>query len=372
MKLLIATGLYPPDIGGPATYTVFLEKHMPRYDIRLTVVPYGTVRSYPRLIRHLAYTVALIRAAKDVDALYALDTVSVGLPVRIASAITRRPYLLRVPGDYAWEQGQQRFGITETLDEYLAHPREASFFVRALAWIQKHVACHALHIVVPSDYLKQVVSLWGVSPHKITRIYSALKTIEVPESKEALRDTLGYTAWTITTSARLVPWKGVQALISVTKKFIDNGIDARLEVIGDGVSKNDLVAHAAALGIADRVTFPGALPRPDMAARIKASDVFVLNTSYEGLSHQLIEVMSIGTPIVTTNVGGNPELIRHRETGMLVPYNDEAALYAAMDGYRTDRHIADACAARARERIALFHEDVVVEGLVSLIRSLWK
>jgi len=110
MKLLIATGLYAPEIGGPATYTAFLEKHLLRYGVAYEVLPFSVVRKYPKVIRHFAYLIKLLLRSRGTTALYALDTVSVGLPVCIASFLTRKPYLLRVPGDYAWEQGQQRYG----------------------------------------------------------------------------------------------------------------------------------------------------------------------------------------------------------------------------------------------------------------------
>lgn len=371
MNILIATGLYPPDIGGPATYTVFLEKHLPKHHIACMVIPYGTVRKYPKIIRHLMYTLKLIISAKKVDMLYALDTVSVGLPVRIASMLTRTPYILRVPGDYAWEQGQQRFGISETLDAYLTHT-QSERAVRMLARIQSHVARHALHVVVPSEYLKKIVMHWGVPAEHITRIYSALKEILVPESKDVLRTQCGYHGWTITTAGRLVPWKGMHALVRIVKKMYNAGIGVHLEVLGDGVCRSELEALAETLGVSAYVHFCGVLGRDEMARRIKASDIFVLNTSYEGLSHQLIEVMSLGTPIVTTDVGGNPELITSGETGTLVAYNDEDALYEAMLRFRDDETYRTVCTTNARERTTLFHEDAVVQEFITLTQLLWK
>lgn len=70
MKLLVATGLYAPDIGGPATYVAMLERHLPERDIALSVVPFRDVRHYPKLVRHLLYFVRVWRQAKDVDLVY--------------------------------------------------------------------------------------------------------------------------------------------------------------------------------------------------------------------------------------------------------------------------------------------------------------
>ncbi len=371
MKLLIATGLYPPDIGGPATYTVFLEKHLKEHGVDVTVVHFGQVRKYPKILRHVVYLWKLVRVAVHVDVFYALDTVSVGVPVCIASMLTRKPYLLRVPGDYAWEQGQQRFGVTETLDAYLVHTRHA-LPVRMLAWIQTRVALRAWHIVVPSEYLKRVVMHWGVRAEKITRVYSALKTIEVRDTHEALRTRLGHTGWVVLSAGRLVPWKGMRALIEVTKKLHDAGVPVALEILGDGVSRNALVEQIQNLGADGYIRLLGELPREQMAERIKAADVFVLNTSYEGLSHQLIEVMSLGVPVVTTPVGGNTELITDAETGILVPYNDTEKMHDALMRLYCDPALGTALATKAYTRTALFHEDVAIKEFVSLTHSLWK
>lgn len=371
MKVLIATGLYPPQIGGPATYTVFLEKHLPLHGITPVVLPYGRVHRYPKILRHFLFTLMIIMKARKVDVLYALDTVSVGLPVRIASLLTRTPYMLRVPGDYAWEQGQQRYGVKETLDVYLLH-RPHHPMVRLMAAIQRHVAVHATHVIVPSEYLKGVVVGWGVSSERVTRVYSALKEIVVADSKEVLRQKYGYSSWTITTAGRLVPWKGMHAVIRVIKRLKNEGISAHLEIIGDGVSRNELEGLVGDLELSDSVIFRGAVSRDELAERIKASDAFVLNTSYEGLSHQLIEVMYLGVPIVTTHVGGNPELITHEKTGLLVAYNDEEALYAALMRYHTQGALSEGVAREAKRRVQAFHEDAVVTEFITCMKKIWK
>lgn len=367
MKILIATGLYPPDIGGPATYTVFLEKHAPRFGFELVVVPFGNVRRYPPVIRHLLYLVTLIRKSRGCDVIYALDTVSVGVPALIAHFVTRIPLMLRVPGDYAWEQGQQRYGVTETLDEYLTHPRQP-LPVRFMAWLQYQVARHAKHIVVPSDYMKGVVTGWGIDPEKITRIYSILKTIDVQGfAKERNNE-----VFTVTTAARLVPWKGVARLIDAVVGLHRGGMPVKLVVIGDGVCRRELEARTASLEANAFVRFTGALPRTELGRELTASDVFVLNTSYEGLSHQLIEVMSLGLPIITTPVGGNIELITHEETGLMVPFNDTEALQDTLYRLYSDRVLGATLATNARKSVNKFHEDIIVEEFVRLMRSLWK
>lgn len=371
MNILIATGLYPPDIGGPATYTVFLEKCLPQYGITYEVLPYGVVRKYPKIIRHMVYFWTLVRRARHVDVLYALDTVSVGLPVLLAHMVTRTPYLLRVPGDYAWEQGSQRYGITETLDEYLVHPRRA-LQVRILAWIQKRVAKHAHHIIVPSEYMRGVVGQWKIGHERVTRVYTELKEIFVDEGKEVLRKEFQYEGFVLLTAARLVPWKGIDTVIRVVHALKQQGFPITLEIIGDGVLRQSLESQVDELSARAYIRFLGAVSHQEVGRRVKAVDAFVLNTSYEGLSHHLIEAMSLNTPIITTPVGGNVELIEDGVSGMFITYRDEEALAQALIQLMRDRTYGHRLAAEAKKRVGIFHEDVVVKEFITLVRSLWR
>jgi hypothetical protein len=100
MKVLIATGLYYPDIGGPATYVKMLEEHFPQRGVELTVIPFSKVKQYPKIIKHLKYVLLLWRASKDKDLIFALDPVSVGLPALVAAKLRGKKFVLRVPGDF--------------------------------------------------------------------------------------------------------------------------------------------------------------------------------------------------------------------------------------------------------------------------------
>lgn len=365
MKILIATGLYPPDIGGPATYTKFLERHLSGYGIEYTVVAFTHVRKYPKIIRHVLYLKELLKVGKTVDIIYALDTISVGIPALIASRILRKKLFLRVPGDYAWEQGQQRFGITDTLDDYLKK-KEKPFAVRVLAWAQSRVARSATRVVVPSEYMKTVVSAWGVRAENVVRIYSALNPILVALSKEELREKYKYNGFVCITAARLAPWKGIEALIDVTTTLRAQGVDIMLEILGDGDLREHLAQYIEKKDAMYYVHLRGQVNKSELAERIKGADAFVLNTSYEGLSHQLLEVMEIGVPIVTTPVGGNVELITHEVEGLVVPWNNRKDMSDALMRIRDKDPILPLVLERAHAKVLLFREEVIIPKIIQL------
>ncbi len=367
MKIVIATGLYPPDIGGPATYTKFLERHLPQHGIEYSVVSFRDVRRYPRIIRHIIFFFLLIKEGRSADILYALDTVSVGVPTAIVSGLIRKKLYLRVPGDYAWEQGQQRFGITATLDDYLKETKKP-FPVRILAWLQTFVAKRATKVVVPSDYMRGVVGSWGVDPKKVIRIYSALSPMHVPETKEDLRKKFAYSGFVVMTAARLTPWKGIDVLIESVVRLHNEGVAISLSIMGEGTERAHLESIIAREGAEGYVQLFGMVNKQTLAEHIKASDVFVLNTSYEGLSHQLIEVMDIGTPIITTPVGGNVELIDDMKNGLFIPYNDRDALCNALVRIKDDHDFSNQLVVNAHEKVKLFREASIIPEIIALLK----
>lgn len=369
MRILLAAGIYPPDIGGPATYARLIEDELPHQDIAVTVIPYHSVRHVPKLFRHTAYFLRLLKAARGTDLIYALDPVSVGLPALLVSKLLGRPFLLRLGGDYAWEQGSQRFGITATLDTYTTHTVGRPFPVRVLARLQSFVAVRAKLVIVPSAYLGQIVARWGVPPARLKVIHSAPAPLVVSESRSTLRDTFNYSGEVLVSVARLTPWKGMDALISLVAQRRKRGIDTKLVIVGDGPLRSVLESKATELGLAGSVVFLGALTRTELGAVIKAADVFILNTAYEGLSHQLLEVMSIGTPIITTPVGGNPELITDKVEGLLVNVDDIAGYDVAVDILMNNSDVRFACIATAKQKIKAFDSKRALLDLGELLRQ---
>lgn len=369
MKILIATGLYAPEIGGPATHTALLEVELPKHAIDAVVYPFSSVRKYPKIVRHIVYTFGLMRRAKGASVMYALDPVSVGLPALIAARLTGTRFVLRVAGDYAWEQAVQRFGVTMLLDEFSARKSEQPFSVRILMRIESFVAHHAAEVVVPSNYLKQIVMGWGVPEEKITTIYNAFTPPVIPEEREALRNTFGYTDFVIVSAGRLVPWKGFAALIDALKELRDEGVAVSLAIAGDGPDQDALMARAQERDIADHVRFFGRLPQEELMRAIKGADIFALNTGYEGFSHQLLEVMALSVPVVTTPKGGNPELVEEEVTGLLVPYDDRAAIVGAVRRLVQDPDLRARLARAAYARAHSFTVPRMVEDIAKVLKS---
>jgi len=375
IKILIATGLYPPDVGGPATYSKTLAEELPKRGIDASVLSFGSVRNLPKIARHMAYFFKALRAGRGVDIIFAQDPVSVGLPACLAAFFLKKRFMLKVVGDYAWEQYMQTSEIRNPKSETNALFETPEAFqtkrVGPITWLRKKiergVARRAERIIVPSKYLKQIVSQWGVSEDRIFVVYNSSDTVSIPEEKVELRSLMGVEGKAILSAGRLVPWKGFAALIEIMSDILKEFPDAKLYIAGDGTEREALKLKTKDYGLTTSVVFLGALPRATLLRYIKASDVFVLNTGYEGFSHQLLEVMSVGTPIVTTDIGGNPELIEGGTEGILVSYNNHAELLSGVLGILSGSIDRDALMQNAQAKVSQFTKERMIEETIKIL-----
>lgn len=371
MNILIATGIYPPQIGGPATYSKLLYDRLPARGHSVTVVNFGDVLHLPKIIRHFAYFFILCWRARGTDVVYAQDPVSVGLPALLATKLLRKKFVLKIVGDYAWEQGVLRAGITDDLSVFAGKYAGYPLLVRVLKHIQYRVALGAECIITPSEYLKTIISAWGIAPANITVVYNAFERADsVSETKEDARTTLGISHLAVLSAGRLVPWKGFPVLIDAMQDIAREFPTAKLFIAGGGPEDARLRETAEKAGVVDHVVFLGAIPRARLLQFVRAVDVFALNTAYEGFSHQLLEVMAEGTPVVSTAVGGNPELITDDKEGILVPFNDKARLVKAISRVLRGGADISLMTSRAREKAGSFTEERMLDGLISVLSRL--
>ena len=331
MKILIATGVYPPESGGPATYSKLLEERLPALGFEVSVLPFRTVRHLPKLIRHVAYFFKCYSLVRRADIVLALDTVSVGLPAALAAKLAGKKFMVRVPGDYAWEQARQRFGVEDELDEF--QTKKYGLRTETLRRIQWFVVRQARAVITPSEYMKRLVGGWTDSA-KVRRIYSSIvlpPPFELPKNRPE--------GFLVVSAGRRVPWKNFEGI----ERAVLREKNWRLYIAKD-------------------------LPREQALGWIKTADVFVLNSTYEGLSHLLVEALSLGTPVVATNVGGNPEVIG--DAGLLIPPKDDDELYRVIKNVSEDRVAADERVARGLVRVKAFNIDTSLGQLVSLFNSI--
>ncbi len=181
-------------------------------------------------------------------------------------------------------------------------------------------------IYAVSAALKQDMVAEGFPQRSIEVLYNGIELGHRPRAGErsAVRASMGLPsdALIIGTVARLDPVKNLGVLLEARVILGARIPTARIVIAGDGPERQALVDRAHALGIGDVTHFTG--HHPEVRALMSAFDVYVNCSTYEGVSLTILEAMATGLPVVATEVGGNPEVVVDRETGLLVGQRPQA------------------------------------------------
>jgi glycosyltransferase involved in cell wall biosynthesis len=334
MRIFVASGIFHPDSGGPATYLYRLLPELLQRGHEVRALAYGDAPTagYPYLLTRIPFQFVPIRLTK-----YALayregaawaDLIylnSLGLP---RSGAGNKPKVMKVVGDYAWERAVNRGWIPQTEDiDVFQHTRYASR-VEAFKSARAREVQRVDRVIVPSDYLRRMVVGWGADPSRVQVIYNALdsQAYDRQLTKAEARQQLGWRpdGRYIFTAARLTAWKGVDYLIDAVAQVPT----VTLIVAGDGPSKAALAARAKASKAA--VQFVGKVQHDQMALYMRATDYLALYSGYEGLSHTILEALYAGTPVIASDRGGNPEIVQSGVNGLLVKHPDLSSLIDAL------------------------------------------
>ncbi|MBI1974288.1 MAG: glycosyltransferase family 4 protein [Candidatus Zambryskibacteria bacterium] len=337
MKILIATPIYPPEIGGPATYTKELSRQLQNKH-KLTIVAYTDVhdpfpgttlvaisKQEPLPIRLLKFFLAVFKLSREADLIYVQNAMAAGLPVALVNLFTGKPFVLKFVGDEAWERATQHHLTEKRLEEFLEAP-EGNWKTKAMMMVQGWVLRRAKIVTTPSLYLsKEIIKAYGVHPERAIVNYNAADdtvknlpfgTTRIPHQ--------------IATTARLVVWKGIDGIIRALPLVQEKYKDARLVVAGDGPEIDNLNKLIKELHLEGSVTLLGKISRVETWQLRKNSEIYVLNSTYEGLPHTVLTSFAAEIPTVATNISGTNEAIYGEKTGLLVEPGDTQALAHAI------------------------------------------
>jgi len=224
--------------------------------------------------------------------------------------------------------------------------------------------------VTVSDYnLEYLRESYGPAANGVRRIYNGLELEKFLYEQPCKR------APEIVAVGRLVEKKGFADLIEACSLLRDRGVDFRCRIVGLGEQEPELRASIESRGLGDRVELPGPRPQREIIEAVQDAAVFAApcvvggDGNRDGLPTVLLEAMALGTPCVSTDVTGIPEILRDGETGLMVPQHDPAALADAIErllGHPTLRvELAD----RARR---LIEEEFDVHRNAALLREVFE
>jgi len=380
-RILIAAGIYPPEIGGPATYARSLAKKLAGFCsvILITYSPvfswsedkseqYKIVRvwnKWPKGIKHLIYFFRLISIAGKADVLYALNAVSAGYPASIIAKMFKKKFFVKIVGDYAWETAANAGATPFLLDDFQISKKNGK--IKRLAAIQAKVAKKADGVIVPSEYLNSIVAGWGAPASKIRVIHNGCDFKPAEMKHEEARVKIGIPGTILLSIGRLVPWKGFKMLIKIMPQLLEINQFFRLVIVGDGPERKVLEAMVRNLRMEKKIFIVGKKTADELAVYLAAAEIFILNTGYEGFSHQILEAMRAGAPVITTAVGGNREIINQGENGFMVKYNDEFNLIEAIKTVWQDKELRDHFIEEGRKTVEKFSFEKMIEKTSDLL-----
>lgn len=332
MKICVVSGTFHPEPGGPPTFLYHLLPKLAERGHAVEVITYGESgspanygypvtrisRRQPIPLRLLAFTRAVFSAGRRADVFFVSDY---GLPVAIANLGLRKPIVMRLVADFAWEFCQRHGWIPETQTVEAFQTAQHSLRVRLLRRAQAFYRRAASRMIVPSEHVARLVRAGGGAPQVIYNAVDGRPFANLPPR-------IG--GFTLITIARLAPVKGVDVAIRALAQVCRSHPQARLIVVGDGPARNDLEQLCRELELDPSVQFTGALPIDSVARHLGAADVCVLGSRTEGLPHVALEAMAAGTPLVATRVGGTPEVVADGVNGLLVPPDDPLAMAQAI------------------------------------------
>jgi glycosyltransferase involved in cell wall biosynthesis len=370
VNVLVVSGIWPPDVGGPASHAPevasFLHARGHRVEVVTTATaapgqePYGVRwvdRGLPVGVRHLAGVREVRAGAARADVVYTTGTFG-----RSAAGATlaRRPFVVKLTADPAYERARRRGLFTGTLEEFQAGG--GGLRVRVLRAARDAELGRAAHVLCPSSYLRELALAWGPAPERVSVLPNPAPALELLPGRDEARRSLGLNGATLAFAGRLTRQKSLELALEALAQ--NDGVE--LLLAGEGDERPALERRAAELGLTARVRFLGALPRERVLELFRAADAAVLSSTWENFPHTVVEALAVGTPVLATSAGGVGEVLYDGRNGLLVPPGDADALADAVRRFFAD----DELRARLRQTAAPSVADYAAERVYGRLEEI--
>ena len=254
--------------------------------------------------------------------------------LRLDIAVSRALQLTRVP---ARSYPSVHIPLSEKLTQLNPHKRKA--YQTA---VQRYYPKNRAIITVSAGVRSDLIDTFGISPDQVRTIYNPVVSASILEYAKAPVAHPFFAPQSppvVLSAGRLTEQKDFPTLIRAFAQLRAH-IDCRLVILGEGKNLSQLAELAQAMGIGDDVSFPGFAANP--YAYMSRASLFVLSSAWEGLGNVLIEALTVGTPVVSTDCRYGPrEILADGKYGPLTPVGDESALAAAMQAVLEDPPPAD-------------------------------
>ena len=327
MKILITVGIFPPDIGGPASFVPKIAKLLQENGFEVTIICLSNEKivdneSY-KIIRILRNQNLMIRWIKTIFKMISngrnADTIFVnGLPMEayIANLFLRKKLIRKIVGDWAWERGRNKGIINDSFDEF--QKNKHNLHLEIAKFSRGWTATKADLVITPSVHLKNVVKNWGVSENNLKVIYNGTKIQSKITKKE--NEVLHFI-----TVGRLAPWKNIDKIIQAMAILNEKGFNFIFNIVGSGPLNEKLKILVKELKLENKIFFLGQKNTEELNKIYLDSDIYIQASGYEGLPHVILEAINFNLSIISTPIGGTNEILLDGKNGWILKLKDKKA-----------------------------------------------
>ena len=329
MNILITVGIFPPDIGGPASFVPKISNFLIENGHNVKIICLAEVennhtedildvirikRSNSLPIRWVKTIYQIVKNGKKSDLIFVNG---LGIESTIANLLLKKQLIRKIVGDPVWERAYNQKKTTESFDEF--QNNKHSFLIEVQKLLRNWSINSAEIVITPSDHLKSFVSGLGFS-NKILKINNGVDITDIKKTNIHKIDV------NLLIISRLVVQKNINIVIEAIGLLDDRNL--KLSIIGEGGEFSKLESLIHDLNLQNRVQLLGKIDSSRISQFLLTADIFIQASDYEGLPHSVLEAINYEVPILSTEVGGCKDLLNDGERGFIIPLPPDKKIIA--------------------------------------------
>ena len=320
MDILITVGIFPPDIGGPASFVPKIAKYLINKGHNVKIICLSDKehltfkddinvirinRNSPIIFRWLKTIVKIYSNSKKSDLIFVNG---LGTETTIANLFIRKKVIRKIVGDPVWERVYNKNLIDESFDDFQENNHGLSISLQKM--IRNWSINKSNLIITPSQHLKNFIDKIGFDKN----IFVINNGVNIEQHNKVV---LENNIIQLLVVSRLVSQKNIDSIIKAVKVMENENII--LNIVGDGSEINNLKLLVKKYELNEKVNFIGKIENTKISEYLKDADIFIQASNYEGLPHSILEAINYEIPILSTEVGGCSAILNKGERGYIIP-----------------------------------------------------
>lgn len=320
-KILIATGIYPPDIGGPATYVKNLAQELSLIGCEIKILAYGDTDDFSQknifrvsrrknlFRRYLKYLLEIIRLRKEFNFIYAHDLISVGIPCAFFTILyPSKKLIIRLGGDFLWEKSYNKGWTSQPLRSYYKEKKNIKEKIYLLAY--RFVLSRCEKVIFSTNWQRDIfIKNLNVNQSKTLVIENYF-----PETKK-FENNCRFLEKDILFAGRFVKIKNLTRMLDALKN-----IEVKIVLFGDGPEKENLICLANSQKTMAKIEIKEKLPHAELMKKICQSYLVIIPSITEISPNTVLECIKLGVPVILT-----------KECGFYEKYKDDLIFFNPFD-----------------------------------------